>query len=57
MMKALFDFSFLNHLFIEVIEKEALSRHLSVSRQTAERVATNDALNAREILLCKGLTE
>jgi pantothenate kinase len=55
-LKSLFDFSFFIYAPIDVIEKRIFKRHVSVGRtveQALERVKTNDALNALEILACK----
>lgn len=55
-LKALFDYSYFIYAPIEVIEERIFKRHMSVGRteeQAMERVKTNDALNAREILECK----
>lgn len=55
-LKSLFDYSYFIYAPIEVIEERIFKRHMSVGRtaeQALERVKTNDALNAREILECK----
>ncbi len=55
-LKDVFDFSYFIYAPIEVIEGRIFKRHVSVGRteeQALERVKTNDAPNAREILECK----